>query len=165
VDVVFNLEDYQHLSLPFADDTFDRMLASHVLEHIHSLLPLLQELWRVAKPGCQFIVKVPHGGFDAAYEDPTHVRQFFNNSFLYFSQTAYGGADYGYRGDWLCERIYFSIMRKQETENPDQVAYALRHLRNICDEMTVLLTAVKPARAPGTGDYLPEAELRWSSTS
>jgi len=45
VDHVCDLEA-DHL--PFADDSVDEIEASHLLEHVRNLLPLAQELWRVA---------------------------------------------------------------------------------------------------------------------
>jgi SAM-dependent methyltransferase len=40
------------LRLPFADGTFDRVIASEVLEHIPNDVAAMRELARVLKPGC-----------------------------------------------------------------------------------------------------------------
>lgn len=45
--------------LPFADETFTSVILDNVLEHIDNPQPLLQEIWRVAKPGGRLIVGVP----------------------------------------------------------------------------------------------------------
>ena len=45
--------------LPFQDDTFDRIIASEVLEHIHNDEEALQELFRVLKPEGILAVTVP----------------------------------------------------------------------------------------------------------
>jgi len=45
--------------LPFADDTFDRIIASEVMEHIPDDLAALDELTRVLKPGGTIAVTIP----------------------------------------------------------------------------------------------------------
>jgi SAM-dependent methyltransferase len=50
------------LRLPFADDTFDRVIASEVLEHIPDDLAAMAELARVLRPGGTMAVTVPRCG-------------------------------------------------------------------------------------------------------
>jgi SAM-dependent methyltransferase len=145
VDVVADLEACATTPLPFADDSVDEIFGSHVIEHIRNILPLMQELWRVAKPGATMIVRVPHGASDDAWEDPTHVRAFFPQSFGYYSQPYYWRADYGYRGDWQPEKIVFYPARQLPL---DELVAATPTQRNIIREMVATLTAVKPAREP-----------------
>lgn len=45
--------------LPFADATFDAVICSEVLEHLHSYGEALAEITRVLKPGGRFIPTVP----------------------------------------------------------------------------------------------------------
>ena len=80
--------------LPFEDNSATHILMSHVLEHIQNPLPMMEELYRVAKPGCLMVIACPYGSSDDAWEDPTHVRPIFASSTLYFSQPAYWKADY-----------------------------------------------------------------------
>jgi SAM-dependent methyltransferase len=47
------------LELPFEDDTFDKIIASEVLEHIPDDMKAMTELLRVLKPGGQLAVTVP----------------------------------------------------------------------------------------------------------
>ncbi|HXA61113.1 MAG TPA: methyltransferase domain-containing protein [Streptosporangiaceae bacterium] len=47
------------LELPFEDDTFDKIIASEVLEHIPDDMRAMAELLRVLKPGGQLSVTVP----------------------------------------------------------------------------------------------------------
>ena len=47
------------LRLPFPDDTFDRIIASEVLEHVPDDQVALDELFRVLKPGGTLAVTVP----------------------------------------------------------------------------------------------------------
>lgn len=47
--------------LPFASNTFDRVVFSEVIEHlVYSPLPVLREFWRVLKPGGQVIITSPN---------------------------------------------------------------------------------------------------------
>ncbi|PGT95614.1 methyltransferase domain-containing protein, partial [Bacillus cereus] len=95
--------------LPFDDNSIDEFLAVHLLEHIQRPLDLMEELHRIAKQNAIMVCNVPYGSSDDAFEDPTHIRQFFLNSFTYFSQPIYWRADYGYRGDWLIEKLILVI--------------------------------------------------------
>ena len=47
------------LRLPFADDTFDRIIASEVMEHLRDDAGAMAELTRVLKPGGTIAVTVP----------------------------------------------------------------------------------------------------------
>lgn len=47
------------LELPFADATFDVVVCSEVLEHIHDHRGVLTEIARVLKPGGRFVASVP----------------------------------------------------------------------------------------------------------
>jgi len=50
------------LALPFADQTFDRVICSEVLEHIPDDLGAMAELARVLKPGGTMAITVPRRG-------------------------------------------------------------------------------------------------------
>jgi SAM-dependent methyltransferase len=45
--------------LPFADETFDRIICSEVMEHVHDYRAAVQELARVARPGARIAVTIP----------------------------------------------------------------------------------------------------------
>jgi SAM-dependent methyltransferase len=149
VDVVADLDRCAGTPLPFADDSVDEFLGSHVLEHIRDPLPLFQELHRVARPGARATFLVPYGSSDDAFEDPTHVRQFFRHSFGYFSQPFYWRADYGYRGDWQPELVRLKVSRRRYGgRGAGEVLEEVERLRNVVLEMTAVLVAVKPIRSP-----------------
>ena len=46
-------------SLPYDDDSFDRVIASEILEHIHEDEQVMAELFRITKPGGLVAVTVP----------------------------------------------------------------------------------------------------------
>lgn len=150
-DIYFDLETCSAINqLPFEEDTFDEIFAAHTLEHITNILPLMEELYRVAKPGCVFLIRVPYGSTASAFDDPTHVRQFFPTSLLYFGQPAYWRADYGYRGDWRVEECGLFVrdfVKERVCQGGMPLEFAVHHLFGIVDELVAALIAVKPRRA------------------
>ncbi len=55
----FGLSTADALQLPFADNTFDKVICSEVLEHIPDYKGALEEISRVLKPGGLFCASVP----------------------------------------------------------------------------------------------------------
>jgi SAM-dependent methyltransferase len=159
IDVIHDLESFP---LPFLDDTFDEIVGKDLIEHITDALGLMQELWRIATPGALCTFALPYGSSDDAWEDPTHVRPYFINSWGYFSQPYYWRADYGYRGDWQPETLTLDV--KCDADNSDDALAQVMALRNMVKRQTVTLRAVKPAR-PCERDLIvaPKLELRRSS--
>ena len=149
VDIVADLESCRDRPLPIESDSVDEFLLSHVLEHIRDSLALMQDLHRVAKAGATAVVRMPYGSSDDAWEDQTHVRAYFIQSFGYFSQPYYWRADYGYRGDWQPRRITLSVDANLcgGLELP-AIHEMIRSRRNVVGEMVAELIAVKPAREP-----------------
>jgi len=147
VDVVANLDDVTRVPLPFADDSVDEILGSHLLEHVRDPLALMQELHRIAKPGGSAVFNVPYGSSDDAFTDPTHVRPYFLDSFGYFSQPTFWRADYGYRGDWHPGYIMLKVDRaRYATVSDENILADVEYLRNVVLEMTVVMLAIKPIR-------------------
>jgi len=158
VDVAANLDsDFVRLS-GIADNCVDEFLLSHVIEHIHKPLPLMQTLHCLAKPGAIATIRTPYGSSDDAWEDQTHVRPYFLGSFGYFSQPFYWRADYAYRGDWRVKKIVLFV--------PDAIVNLnmINAFRNVVKEMVVELEAVKPIREPNKAlQDVPVIELAVSA--
>jgi len=165
VDVVRDLDACEHTPLPFEDDSFDEIHASHVLEHLAHPLPFMQELHRVAAPGARVVFTVPYGSSDDASTDPTHQRRYFKGSWGFFSQPYYWRADYGYRGDWQPQYVLLDVDAERAARaraNDDASLHTLVDAeRNVVLEMTAVLTAVKPIRpADKTLQVQPVVEFR-----
>lgn len=79
-NVVWDLEECD-LGLPFKDNSFDGVIATHVLEHIKNLLPLIDELWRITKPNGIIDIEVPYFASSLAHSSIDHVRFFSYTSF------------------------------------------------------------------------------------
>lgn len=147
VDVIVDLDACRTQPLPFADDCASTLQMLHVLEHIRDTLALMQELHRIALPGALLTIRCPYGSSDDAAEDPTHRQLFYVNSFSFFGQPAYWRSDYGYRGDWIVETVTLNVPRAENANlTGEQIGQRVRHLRNIVQEMVVVLKAIKPIR-------------------
>lgn len=149
VDIVADLDDCKNTQLTLSRDSIEEFFVSHVIEHINNPLEMMQELHRVAKPNAKAVFRCPYGSSDEAFEDPTHVRQYFLSSFGYFSQPFYWRADYGYRGDWITEKITLVVDKnKYKGKKPQNILEEINKYRNVVKEMIVELRAVKPIREP-----------------
>lgn len=131
------------------DDVAVEAVGSHVLEHLRNPLGFMQELHRVCKPNAQAMFRLPHGGSDDAWEDPTHRRPWFDGSFLPYAQPYYWRADYGYRGDWQPIAVELLVDKETLRRYDAQQVYELsRTARNVVREMVVYLRCIKPIREP-----------------
>lgn len=91
------VHDLDVLPWPWADQSFDLIVARSVFEHLKlTLVESLDECWRILKPGGHLFVKVPHWQSDVAYRDPTHRWQFSVHSFDVFDPETEYGRDYGF---------------------------------------------------------------------
>jgi predicted SAM-dependent methyltransferase len=141
--------------LPIPDDSVEEFLLSHILEHVHEPLRLMQELWRIAIPGAVMTVRCPYGSSDDAWELPTQVRGLFLQSFDPYAQPSLWRAEEGYRGDWKTELITLHVAHElygrfqKESHIPTPgLMRAVMESRNVVREMIVTLAAVKPRREP-----------------
>lgn len=125
--------------IPWANDTIDEYVGIDLIEHIKNPLKLMERLWECAKPGARCRFELPYGSSDDAWEDPTHVRPYFLNSWIYFAQPTYYRADYGYRGDWQAVEIELHVRPGVEAED-------VMFTRNTVLRQVVTLEAIKPAR-------------------
>lgn len=153
VDIAANVANPMLLATQGLEaNQFDEILLSHVFEHLVDPLTAMQNLWTLAKPGAHMTVRCPWGGNHIAFEDPTHVRAIFLQSLCYFSQSMYNAADYGYRGDWNVDRQIIVVDEKLLPPDADLelVNMLVRTSWNIGVELIAEMTAIKPARPPGT---------------
>lgn len=85
VDIVHDLET---TPWPLPDESVLTATASHVLEHINPhkgvFINVMNEIWRVLKPGCQFAFVVPHASSHGYQQDPTHCNMINETTMHYF---------------------------------------------------------------------------------
>jgi len=77
--------------IPFADDSVDEIRAYDFLEHIPlgKTMFMMEEIWRVLKPGGRLDAQVPSTDGRGAFQDPTHLSFWNVNSFLYYVDGAF----------------------------------------------------------------------------
>jgi len=76
-DLKIKIANLENEAIPFPDNSFDVVLGKQVLEHIHCPDYMMDEIYRVLKPGGRLILELPdyakHKNF---YADYTHVTPF-----------------------------------------------------------------------------------------
>jgi hypothetical protein len=85
VDIVATLPG--QLDLP--DDSVGLMRAVDFLEHVPAKVPLINELYRLIAPGGMLLSMTPSSDGRGAYQDPTHVAYYNENSFWYYTNNQY----------------------------------------------------------------------------
>lgn len=83
IDVVHEIED---TPWPFPAETFSKIIASHVIEHLKPwlMLNVMNEAWRVMKPDGEFLISMPYAGSFGFWQDPTHTKAWNEATPAYF---------------------------------------------------------------------------------
>ena len=95
--------------IPFDDDSFEFVTAHDFLEHIprvvyapkrrNAFVEVMNEIYRVLKPGGTFLSLTPAFPQPAVFRDPTHVNFITDETFpLYFDDKNRWASIYGFRG-------------------------------------------------------------------
>jgi SAM-dependent methyltransferase len=73
VDVAWDLNV---IPWPWPAESFDRVVAQSVLEHLtHNVLVSMNEAWRVLVPGGEALIKLPYWKAEITWEDLTHMHR------------------------------------------------------------------------------------------
>ena len=117
IDLVENLSlgivaaDLVVETIPFTDNTFDYITAYDFIEHIPRIIyqparrlpfiELMNEIWRVLKPGGIFFSHTPIYPYASAFRDPTHINILTVETFPYYFDDTYRWASiYGFKGSF-----------------------------------------------------------------
>jgi len=94
VDVI---HDLNVLPWPWKDEEFDTIKAWAVLEHLYAdRLLIIDECWRILKPGGVLVAKLPYWNSEAAHDDITHYWFTTLNQFAQFDPETQRGKEYGF---------------------------------------------------------------------
>ncbi|MFF1481050.1 glycosyltransferase [Streptomyces sp. NPDC058301] len=85
VDIIATLP--APMDLP--DDSVGLLRAVDFLEHVPAKIPLINELYRLLAPGGMLLSQTPSSDGRGAYQDPTHVAYYNENSFWYYTDNQY----------------------------------------------------------------------------
>jgi SAM-dependent methyltransferase len=97
--------------IPFEDNFFDSVSAFDFIEHVPRLIcnngniifpfiELMNEIYRVLKPGGKFYAITPVFPKESVFVDPTHVNFLTINSFKYFTIPHCWASIYGFTGEF-----------------------------------------------------------------
>jgi len=77
--------------LPLQDNIADEVRAFDFLEHVRNdcRIHIMNEIWRILKPGGILISKTPSTDGRGAFQDPTHYSFWNEQSFLYYTNDTY----------------------------------------------------------------------------
>jgi SAM-dependent methyltransferase len=145
---------------PLPEATADRVELNHVLEHFADPLPVMEEVWRIARPGGTVAIRTPHCSGPLAWKDPTHRRAFTSESFHYFGENGYSyytAARFrvaAVRLQYFMEaqywprplRVWGRLVQRLLDAHPTFGERFLGYWVGGIDELRVTLEAVKPAR-------------------
>ena len=108
--------------IPFDSNMFDSVSAFDFLEHIPRILSsadgkstinpfviLMNEIWRVLKPGGRFYALTPCYPSRAAFQDPTHVNILTDTTHDYFTGPEPLGRMYGFTGSFRVVKAEWTI--------------------------------------------------------
>ena len=80
-DIKADLND----GIPLPDNSVGVLNASHILEHLQDKTKIMSEIHRVLAHGGWAFIEVPSTDGRGAFQDPTHVSYWNENSFLYYT--------------------------------------------------------------------------------
>lgn len=133
-DFVYDLND----GIPLPDNSVGVLNASHILEHLHDKTKIMAEIHRVLAHGGWAFIEVPSTDGRGAFQDPTHVSYWNENSFLYYTSA------------YLAQFIDNTSIRFQEYRRQTYFPNAWLQSLNVC-VTTAHLVAIKDdsIRFPG----------------
>lgn len=79
------LEAKRFPRLTLHENMFEEIIANDILEHVCDLPTAMSNCLRLLKPGGVLRAKVPYDLSYGAWQDPTHVRAFNENSWVYYT--------------------------------------------------------------------------------
>lgn len=121
-DVVYDIST----GLPYPDDSVDEVRAFDLLEHIRpdKVVFVMNEIWRVLRPGGTLEHLTPSTDGRGAFQDPTH-RSFWNaNSWLYYTDERYRRLVYGLEAR-------FEVVQQEDKITGDLVIHTYGILRAV----------------------------------
>jgi SAM-dependent methyltransferase len=106
---------------PFDDDSVGVVRAYDIFEHLRDPIHTMKELYRVLSPGGYALIQVPSTDGRGAFQDPTHVSYWNENSFLYYTDQQ--------KARFIHTPVRFQEMRKYTTpKDKQQVCWTVAHL-------------------------------------
>lgn len=111
---------------PFEDGSVGVIRGVDFLEHVHDKLNAIREIYRVLAHGGMLLSMTPSTDGRGAYQDPTHVAYYNQNSFWYYTRKNYRDFIHGLEVQFQESNLWTDYPSKWHEEN--QVSYVHAHL-------------------------------------
>lgn len=74
IGILMDLEVLPYKDIP--NECASLMIASHIVEHFKPwlMIDIMNEWWRILKPGGQLLIATPYAGSPMFWQDPTHTK-------------------------------------------------------------------------------------------
>jgi O-antigen biosynthesis protein len=121
-DIICNLNK----RWPFQDSSVGVIRSFDVFEHLKNPIHTMKEVQRVLAPGGWLICQVPSTDGRGAFQDPTHISFWNENSFWYYTKSN--------KAKYIDTPVRFQAPRLYTTErNNEGVCWVVAHLVNLKD--------------------------------
>lgn len=131
---------------PFRDSSIQNCVLFNLLEHLPDTIQVMEELWRITKPGGLVHIQVPYYNSAGAFQDPTHVKFFTERTFDYFSVDGTTElSHYNYYSSARFEILSIEFYQRPFLKRlPRRLQIFLGHHLATIQAMNVVLKTVKP---------------------
>ncbi len=121
-DILRNLNLDWHID----DSSVGVVRAFDIFEHLRNPIHVMKELYRVLTPGGYALIQVPSTDGRGAFQDPTHVSFWNENSFLYYTDSNWS--------KYIDTPVRFQLMRSYTSEKDSYgVCWTTVHLVSLKD--------------------------------
>lgn len=145
--------------IPFGDNQFDSVSAYDFLEHVPRVsldaqgsthfpfVKLMDEIWRVLKPGGLLYAITPAYPHEKAFRDPTHVNIITAKTHRYFTRPGLEAQMYGFQGAFDLKR-QLRLHPRGAYEPASLAREALRLLDGLVGKRSHLLWEMQAIKSP-----------------
>lgn len=123
--------------IPLPDNSVGVINASHIIEHLYDKTKIMSEIHRVLAHGGWAFIEVPSTDGRGAFQDPTHVSYWNENSFLYYTDA--------YLANFIDNKTIRFQEYRRDTHFPNEW---LKHM-NVCITTAWLVAIKDDTRFPG----------------
>jgi len=78
--------DLRKTPWPIEDNQFELVRAENIIEHFPDTCAMMEEIWRISKPGAIIKIIVPHYTGYLSWSCPEHYKTFSSGTFKYFDK-------------------------------------------------------------------------------
>lgn len=135
---------------PWGDDSVEELHASHVVEHLKPAerIHLVNEAYRVLKPGGKMTIIVPHWCASRAYGDLTHQWPPVVEFWFYYLNAEWRATNAPHNRDYKCDfsSTWGYSLHPSMTQGRSQefVQFATQAYKEVCQDLQATITKPMP---------------------